>query len=98
MRRWRIAKSAGIQIFKNAKSIEELSPSQEQLLEWLEFYDKVRSSDDPPSEDIIRNDRRLDHWVKVKKSEYREYLADLKRGKSKGSRGSHTFHEHYEPR
>ena len=97
MRRWRLAKAFVMPIFKNTSCVLELTPAQEHLLEWLEFYDRIRNSDDPPSERTIRNNESLDKWVKVKKSEYRDYLMDLKRSRKSHKSGTISFHEHYEP-
>jgi len=61
--RWNGAKSNIDSLF--GKPIIELDNDQQNLLYWSQVYDSVYESPEPPPEEVIENDAKLDAWFEV---------------------------------
>ena len=58
--RWSGAKSNICSLFD--KSMGELNLDQQNLMYWSQVYDSVYESHEPPSEEVIQDDDKLDKW------------------------------------
>jgi len=78
--RWAIAKNHIGSLFD--KPILDFDINQQNLLYWSQVYDSVYESHEPPSDDIIQNDKKLDAWfvAKDKKTKVKKIESGAKTG------------------
>jgi len=95
--RWNGAKSNVDNLF--GKPIIEFDNNQQNLLYWSQVYDSVYEAPEPPPDEVIENDAKLDAWFEAQDKQRKKNVfksSDTKEDVGRGIKVSHDVGRHGE--